>query len=386
MVVSRDRKQVDVEVELAKKPAPRRRANGRARTTRTPFTGTLGGQAANLQDQQGDEGREYGGVYMSEDGGESWKRINTLNPRPMYYSHIRVDPTDRNYLYVCGTSLYRSKDGGKTFTGDGGSDGIHVDHHALWIDSRDSRHMILGNDGGLYETFDRMEHWSHHNQVAIGQFYHVGVDATLNYKVYGGLQDNGSWGGPSRSMTGDGIVNSDWFRVGGGDGFVTLVDPNDPNQIYFESQNGGNGRINIKTGERGFIRPRPPRGTRYRFNWKTPFMLSPHNSKVYYSAGNHVFRSFNKGQGIKAISPEITNTDKGAGSAISESPREVGVLYVGTTDGAVWMTKDGGNNWTPLFTAKEEKKAEAKKDESKKDEEKRRRGQIGGQRSTICFG
>ena len=214
-----------------------------------------------------------------------------------------------------------------------------------------------------------MEHWDHLNHVAIGQFYHVGIDSEMDYKVYGGLQDNGSWGGPSRSKNGSGPVNSDWMRVGGGDGFITLVDADDPNQIYFESQNGGMGRINIETGERGFIRPRPPRGTRYRFNWKTPFLLSPHNSKVHYSAGNHVFRSFDKGNDTKAISPEITNTSKGAGSAISESSVQPGLIYVGTTDGAVWKTEDGGNNWSPLFYQPKKDKPKDDKDKDDKDKD-----------------
>ena len=364
VVVSRERKQVELEVKLAKRPRTNRRS------TRNEFTGTLGGQAANLQGQQGKGENDYGGVYLSEDGGSSWKRINTLNPRPMYYSNIQIDPVDRNNIYICGTSLYKSKDGGETFTGDGGSDGIHTDHHALWIDKRDSRHMILGSDGGLYVTQDRMEHWDHLNHVAIGQFYHVGIDSTMDYKVYGGLQDNGSWGGPSRGKNGTGPVNSDWMRVGGGDGFITLVDANDPNQIYFESQNGGMGRIHIESGERGFIRPRPPRGTRYRFNWKTPFLLSPHNSKVHYSAGNYVFRSFDRGNDTKAISPEITNSNRGAGSAISESPVQPGLIYVGTTDGAVWKTEDGGNNWTPLFyqSQKDKPKDDKEKDDKEKDD------------------
>ncbi len=358
LIVSRERKPVDLTIELGKKPerparagrtGPGRNPDGQANT---PFTGTLGGQAANLQGQQGDDEHEYGGVYLSKDGGESWERINTLNPRPMYYSQVRVDPTDINYMYVLGTSLYRSKDGGQTFTGDGGS-GIHPDNHAMWIDSKDSRHMILGNDGGVYVTKDRMEHWDHLNHVAMGQFYHVAVGPDRNYNVYGGLQDNGSWGGPSRVNNDSGSVNTDWFRVGGGDGFICQVDSTDADQIYFESQNGAMGRINLRTGERGFIRPRPPRGTQYRFNWKTPFILSPHNSRIHYSAGNYVFRSYNKGEGVKAISPEITNTDKGSGSAITESPVEAGVVYAGTTDGAVWMTKDDGNNWVALYSSKE---------------------------------
>ena len=351
--VSRDREPVDLVITLGKQPERRSRGNRRGRRQRnSEFTGTLGGQAANLQGQQGGENEEeFGGVYMSKDSGASWKRINTLNPRPMYYSQIRVDPSNNKNLYVLGTSLYRSDDGGETFQSDGGS-GIHPDNHAMWIDPKMGDHIILGNDGGIYVTFDRMDNWDHYNHIAIGQFYHVGLDATRDYKVYGGLQDNGSWGGPAQTRSG-GPTNTDWFRVGGGDGFITLVDPNDKDQIYFESQNGAMGRNNLRTGDRGFIRPRAPRGTRYRFNWKTPFILSPHNSKMHYSAGNYVFRSFDKGNGVKAISPEITNTDKGAGSAISESPVTAGVIYVGTTDGAVWMTRDGGKNWEEVFVQRE---------------------------------
>ncbi len=319
------------------------------RAPRSPFSASLGGQLENLQGQQGPDEQDFGGVYHSSDGGVSWRRINSVNPRPMYYSQIRVDPSDQNYIYVLGTSLYRSTDGGHRFSDDGANNEVHVDHHALWIDPRDGRHMILGNDGGIYVTNDRMKKWDHLNHVAIGQFYHIGISPALDYHVYGGMQDNGSWGGPTRVAGDTGPRNTDWYRVGSGDGFVTLVDPQDPDQIYFESQNGGMGRIHLKTGERGFIRPRPPRGVTYRFNWKTPFILSPHNPQIHYSAGNHVFKSVSKGDRVAPISPEITNTDKGAGSAIAESPRKPGVLYVGTTDGAVWVTVDDGRSWFNLF-------------------------------------
>ncbi|HMP78219.1 MAG TPA: PDZ domain-containing protein, partial [Pirellulaceae bacterium] len=343
--VIRNREPVEVSVTLAARPQG---AGGR-----NPFTGTLGGQAENVQDQQGPMGFEYGGIYRSSDGGDTWERINTLNPRPMYYSQIRVDPTDNSRMYCLGTSLYRSFDGGTTFRADGVTSGIHVDFHALWIDPQDTRHMIIGNDGGVYVTHDRMASWDHLSHVAIGQFYHVGVDTRRNYRVYGGLQDNGSWGGPHRVGNGNGPVNTDWFSVGGGDGFVTLADPDDPDQIYFESQNGGMGRINLRTGERGSLRPQQQRGLTYRFDWKTPFILSPHNSRIFYSAGNYVFRSVSKGDAMQVISPEITNTNRGAGSALSESPLQAGVIYAGTNDGAVWVTRDGGQNWTAIYSAKE---------------------------------
>lgn len=315
----------------------------------SPFAQSLGGQNPNMADEQGAEGKEFGGVYRSSDGGNSWERINSLNPRPMYYSQIRVDPSDNNKIWVLGTELYKSKDGGVTFTPDGHGDEVHVDHHAMWIDPRDGRHVILGNDGGIYVTYSSGANWDHHNHFAIGQFYHVGVASNRNYKVYGGLQDNGSWGGPSMVRNNSGPVNGDWMNVGGGDGFVCLVDPTDPDQIYSESQNGAMSRRNLRTGEQGFIRPRPPQGRTYRFNWKTPFILSSHNPEIFYAAGNHVFRSVKKGTEIREISPEITVDPQGTGSALSESPLDERVLFAGTTDGQLWVTRDGGQNWINLW-------------------------------------
>lgn len=340
----------------------------------TPFSSGLGGQVENVQDQQGEKGYEYGGVYRSNDGGQTFTRINSVNPRPMYYSEIRVDPSDDNYVYVLGTSLYRSKDGGKTFTDDGGS-GIHVDHHALWVDPADGRHMLIGNDGGLYRTYSRMDQWEHLNHAAIGQFYHVGLDPRRDYFAYGGLQDNGSWGGPSRSRFGGGPLNQDWFRVGGGDGFVCLVDPNDVDQIYFESQNGGMGRVNLRTGERGFSRPRPERGIQYRFNWRTPFILSHHNSRIFYSAGNYVFRSWNQGNNSLRISPEITRTDQGSATVLAESWQNADVLYAGTDDGLLWVTRDGGRQWDNLTDFPIERK-DVKKAEEEKKAEGEKKGEV----------
>ncbi len=315
----------------------------------SPFAQSLGGQNPNMADEQGSEGKEFGGVYRSSDGGTTWERINSLNPRPMYYSQIRVDPSDNNQIWVLGTELYRSKDGGVTFTGDGHGEDVHVDHHALWIDPRDGRHVILGNDGGIYVTYSRGAAWDHHNHFAIGQFYHVGIASNRDYKVYGGLQDNGSWGGPAMVRNNPGPVNTDWMNVGGGDGFVCFVDPTDPDQLYTESQNGAMGRRNLRTGEQGFIRPRPPQGRTYRFNWKTPFILSHHNTEIFYAAGNHVFRSIKKGSDIREISPEITVDPQATGSALAESPLDERVLYVGTTDGQMWVTRDGGQSWINLW-------------------------------------
>jgi photosystem II stability/assembly factor-like uncharacterized protein len=325
----------------------------------SPFAQSLGGQNPNMTDQQGEAGNEFGGVYRSSDGGVTWTRINSVNPRPMYYSKICVDPSDNNFIWVLGTELYVSEDGGATFRSDGASSEVHTDHHAMWIDPRDGRHVILGSDGGIYVTHDRGKKWDHHNHVAIGQFYHVGLDTRRAYNVYGGLQDNGSWGGPTMVRNESGPVNTDWFRIGGGDGFVCLVDPDDPDQLYYESQNGAMGRRNLRTGQTGFIRPRPPRGTEYRFNWKTPFILSPHNSEIHYSAGNFVFRSVKKGDAVQAISPEITRTKDGSGSAIGQSPLDENLLYVGTTDGMLWSTLDGGKTWVDLWNDSDSVQASA---------------------------
>ncbi|MCR9245170.1 MAG: PDZ domain-containing protein [bacterium] len=338
--VVRDRKDHEIVVKFGKYP----------KGARSPFTGTLGGQAADMQDMQGENGHEYGGVYKSTDGGDSWTRVNTLNPRPMYYSQIRIDPSNADNVMVLGTSLYRSTDGGKSFDRGAGR-GMHVDHHAEWIDPNNGDHIIHGCDGGIYVTHDACKNWDHLNHVAIGQFYHVGVSSDRNYRVYGGLQDNGSWGGPSRTA-GTGARNHDWVRIGGGDGFRCLVDPDDKNVVYSQSQNGPPGWRNLANSERGSLRPRRGRGgnrERIRFNWETPYILSGHNSKIVYTAGSKVLKSLNRGRNMQVISPNITNTDRGSATALAESPRDANIVYVGTDDGALWVTHDGGDNWTDCF-------------------------------------
>ena len=270
---------------------------------------------------------------------------------------------DDRYLYVCGVSLYRSTDGGRKFTPDGGR-GVHADQHALWIDPRDGRHILVGCDGGSYVTYDRMNTWDHYNHMALGQFYHVAVSNKKPYWVFGGLQDNGSWGGPSIGLSGSGPVNEDWINVGGGDGFVCRVDPSDSDLVYSESQGGVMMRYNLATGERAGIRPAgqggpgggrgpggaggqpdQPRRPQYRFNWNTPFILSSHNPSIFYAAGNVVFRSVKRGEDLKPFSPEITKTKRGTGTALSESPRNPDVLWAGTDDGGLWITKNGGKDW-----------------------------------------
>jgi photosystem II stability/assembly factor-like uncharacterized protein len=356
--VTRAGKELEVELTLASRPPGQtgqrgqrggqagQRGGQRGGETQRPFAANLGGQRENVQDQQGPDSFQYGGVYKSTDGGESWTRINSVNPRPMYFSVIRVDPSDDRHLYVLGVQLFRSSDGGKTFRAD--VRGFHVDQHALWINPKDGRHMIVGCDGGFYATYDRMANWDHLNHLAIAQFYHVAVDTRTPYRVYGGLQDNGSWGGPSRLRGQTGAVNEDWISIGGGDGFVCRVDPNDPDLVYWESQNGGFSRRNLRTGESASLRPRPQQGQTFRFNWNAPFILSHANSRIYYCAGNYVFRSLDRGNDPRVISPEITRTSRGSATALAESPRNPNVLYVGTDDGALWVTRDGGHEWTNL--------------------------------------
>src|SRR5439155_23533145 len=199
------------------------RGGASTRPATRPYTATYAGQMENIQDQQGPNSFEYGGVYKSKDGGETWTRINSLNPRPMYFSQVRVDPMDDKYVYVLGVSMYRSTDGGKTFRPDAGRN-VHADQHCMWIDPNDGRHLIVGCDGGFYVSYDRTRSWDHLNHMAIGQFYHVALSSKKPYWVFGGLQDNGSWGGPSVGLHGPGAVNEEWMSVGGGDGFVCRVD------------------------------------------------------------------------------------------------------------------------------------------------------------------
>ena len=311
-----------------------------------PYTYSYFGQRPNIQDQQGSDGYQYGGIYKSTDAGETWQRVNSLNVRPMYFSEIRVDPSDAQRIYVLGVSQFQSKDGGVTFTSDLGR-GVHADAHDLWINPDDGRHMVIGCDGGFYVTYDRGRRWDHINTAAIGQFYHATIAPTKPYKVYGGLQDNGSWGGPAIGLAG-GSLNEDWISVGGGDGFVCRVDPEDPDVVYTESQNGSISRRNLRTGAGASIRPPRVEGKSYRFNWNTPFILSNHNSKIFYSAANYVFRSVDRGNDLQIISPELTKTERGSGTALSESPIDPKVLYAGTDDGGLWVTRDGGANWTDI--------------------------------------
>ncbi len=235
VTVTRGEEQVVVTVTLGSRDA------GGSRTR--PYTYSYFGQQPNVQDQQGADGYLYGGVYRSTDAGESWERVNSLNVRPMYFSVVRVDPNDDQRVYLLGVSQFQSSNGGVTFSADLGR-GVHADAHDMWISPTDGRHMIIGCDGGFYVTRDRGRNWDHINTAALGQFYHVTISNHKPYWVFGGLQDNGSWGGPAIGK-GQSVINEDWISVGGGDGFVCRVDPNDPDLVYSESQNGSISRRNL---------------------------------------------------------------------------------------------------------------------------------------------
>ena len=345
VTVDRGGKTFDVEATLtaAQFGGPKAKAN-----PARPFLldSTTGGQQPNVQETQGKDGVQAGGVYKSTDGGKSWKRVNSLNPRPFYFSVVRADPVDDKLVYLLGDlALWKSTNGGEKFDR-GPAKGVHPDHHALWINPKNNRHLLLGNDGGFYVTYDQGAVWDHLNVLALGQFYHVAVDNRKPYRVYGGLQDNGSWGGPSHVLRGSGPVNDDWIFINPGDGFVCRVDPTDPDLVYAESQDGNINRRNLRTGERGFIRAQPVKqGEPLRYNWNTPFILSAHNPGIVYAGAQYVFRSVNKGTGMKAVSPDLTRTKQGTMAAIAESPKTPDVLWAGTDDGYVWVSKDGGAKW-----------------------------------------
>ncbi len=290
-----------------------------------------------------------GGVFRSDDRGETWRWVNPLNLRPFYYSQVRVDPANENHVYTLATANNESWDGGVTFKPV--TENIHVDHHALWIDPKNPRHQIDGNDGGIYMTWDGGRTWDFQNQMALSQLYSVDVDMRKPYFIYGGSQDYCSWGGPSATRKAVGIQYADWFKVQTGDGFQVRPDPADYNIVYAESQNGGLIRHDLNSGRNAAIKPRARTGKpAYRFNWETPMFLSAHDSKTVYMGGNFVFKSTSRGDAWSEISPELTTNRKGTVAALAESPMDAKVLYAGTDDGNVWVTRDS-KTWSDI-TAK----------------------------------
>jgi photosystem II stability/assembly factor-like uncharacterized protein len=309
-----------------------------------------------------------GGIWKTTDGGESWKQISDYNPRPMYFSQVRIDPGNESRVYLLGVRVYVSDDGGRSFTA--GFSQTHADGHALWIDPANSNHLIYGCDGGVQWSWDRGRTWDYDNQLVVSQPYEVAYDFARPYNVYIGLQDNGSWGAPSQGL-GRGITNDEWINVGGGDGFHCAVDPTDPNIVYSESQGGGLRRTSRATGESRSIRPSAPRGERpLRFDWNTPIVISPHNPKKLLVGANRLCISEDRGDTWR-LTQDLTNGidrdrlpifggpttrttlsrydgEEGFSelTTVAESPARAGILWAGADDGALSVSKDDGKTWT----------------------------------------
>jgi len=302
-----------------------------------------------------------GGVFRSEDGGATWTRLSPLNPRPFYFSQIRIDPEDERRVYVLGFAVHVSEDGGRTFREDLFAK-VHPDWHAMAIDPRDPRRIVVGTDGGVYRTHNRGKTVEFLDNFAAGEFYRIGVDMGTPYRICGGLQDNLNWVGPSRTRSAEGILNGDWVNIGGGDGFYCVFDPDDPDVVYTESQQGSLHRFNLANGQIKRLRPSPPEGQpAFRFHWNAPLLGSRHERGALYLAGNRVFKLSARAEEWRAISPDLSaqehhrQTAVGSGAenygvvyTLAESPVKAGLLWAGTDDGKLWITEDDGASWTDL--------------------------------------
>jgi photosystem II stability/assembly factor-like uncharacterized protein len=305
-------------------------------------------------------------MFRSDDLGESWYETATaaaVESRPFYFSLLVPDPSDHNRIYKPAGSLAVSDDGGKTFTGLGG--GTHADHHALWVDSENPLHLLLGTDGGVYESNNRGVHWNFLNRIPVSQFYQVSVDMERPYNVYGGLQDNGTWMGPSSGVAG--IKNKHWDNIGMGDGFHAYVEKAEPDLVYVEWQGGRVERMRKSTGEVKSIQPLERKDDpKYRYSWNTALHVSPTRDNTLYVGAQFLFLSRDRGDSWKRISPDLTtdNPDKQkqmeSGGltvdnstaenhctiySIAESSLDENIVWVGTDDGNVQVTRDGGESW-----------------------------------------
>jgi photosystem II stability/assembly factor-like uncharacterized protein len=310
-------------------------------------------------------------LYRSDDLGEHWRAVNdsfNVAVRPFYFARLVVDPSDFNRVYKPGLNLTYSTDGGSSFNAPiaGGGGSVHSDHHALWINPKNPAELFEGTDGGLYHSLDRAQHWTYRNVLPVSQFYHVAVDNDWPYNVYGGLQDNGSWTAPS--VAAGGISNRHWRNLGGGDGFAVIPDPNDSDIVYLESQGGRIVRVHRSTGETREVNPFAKEGeTKLRFNWNTPIYASPTQKGVIYLGAQYLFRSKDRGDSWERVSPDLTTNDQSRQKqlesgglsvdnssaenyttiiTISESSKNPNVIWVGTDDGNLQVTRDGGKNWT----------------------------------------
>ena len=308
-------------------------------------------------------------LYRSDDLGLHWKEMNdsfNVQVRPFYFAHIIVDPTDHNRIYKPGLMLTYSIDGGKSFNGSimGGAS-VHSDHHALWINPRNTNEMFLGTDGGVYHSLDKAQHFRFANVLPVSQFYHVAYDMAVPYNVYGGLQDNGTWTAPSQAA--GGVANRHWKTINGGDGFAVVSDA-DGETIYAESQGGRVVRYRRSSGETKEIYPYAKSGEeKLRFNWNTPIASSPTQTGTIYLGSQYLMRSRDRGDSWERISPDLTTNDQKAQNqlasggltvdnssaenhttiiTIAESPKNANIVWVGTDDGNVQVTSDGGKNWT----------------------------------------
>jgi len=308
-------------------------------------------------------------VYRTDDGGTTWRRTHKddlliFGRIGWYFADIYLNPQDDEEVYALGIRVARSADGGKTFGLVGGdvhhlvpnpSESLHLDHCEMWIDPANPGHLALGNDGGVYTSWNRGRTWLHHNNIPAGEFYDISVDDQSPYRVFGGTQDDASVYGPAREW--DPRFPDGWSYVwldawSGGDGCFTFADPADPNVVYFSSQNGAARRKDLRTGRSVSIRPRPPKdfkGT-LRYNFITPYFASAHDPKVLYHGGNHIFKSGDRGETWSLISPDLSvsaeeERKSTAAGAIAESPLRAGHLYAGMDRGAFWVSRDDGQTW-----------------------------------------
>ncbi len=321
------------------------------------------------------ETKTEGNLFRSDDRGETWRMVHNdpnINFRPFYYSDIRVDPNDPERIYSLGGGLSVSRDGGRTFARI--ANGVHGDHQALWIDPMNSNRVLNGSDGGFQVSNDKAATFDVINNVVLSQYYHISYDMRQPYYVYGGLQDNGNWVGPSATLYREGIRKDDWYTVSGGDGFFVVPDISSPNIVYSDSQGGTISVTDTNSGNTRSIHPYPKEtgssgnaiaGYKYRFNWNPPIVASPHDPKTVYYGGNVLFKTTNYGHSWQEISPDLTTNDKSKQQssggpvvvdntaaefhctilAIAESPVKAGVIWVGTDDGNVQVTQDGGKTW-----------------------------------------
>lgn len=320
-----------------------------------------------------------GGIFRSSDRGATWEKRNPFDQGAMYYAHINVDPSNADRFYFMNVLIQTSDDGGRTLR-PLGDKSKHVDTHTVWIDPKNSNYLLAGCDGGVYESFDRGANWHFKSNLPVTQFYDIAVDQNPAsgpfYHIYGGTQDNYTLGGPNRTRSASGITNGDWYVVQGGDGFQCKVDPTDPNTIYGTSQYGGLCRYDRKTGNRVQIQPfAGPGDAPLRWNWDSALIISPHNPKRIYFAAQKLFRSDDRGDSWKPASPDLTrqiNRDSlpvmgkvwgpdaiakhqstsifGNIVALAESPKKEGLIYVGTDDGLIQVTENGGANWRKVDT------------------------------------